>query len=274
MRDDEVDLSRIERRIGAIRSVRQVVHAIWALARAQLPLVEAAAQDATIYLDWIDDIVQRLAGPPAAASGEQVLHVVLGPERAYCGGLPRQILSQVPKEGRLGLVGRRFVEVADRKPAVARRVVFRLSGAVSHDDHGEVARRIAEAVLEHAGGHQVDMLHPTRGEPHLHRAVVLGGRRELGHLPPATLSPPRLVLDAALGESVAGRLAVAAAEAMRSEIQARIVAADSARKACDHRLDELATRWRTARQEQITSELLEVVSGRLAALGTEGGLPP
>ncbi len=267
---EAADLRVIERRIGATSEVRKVVHAIWALARAQLPLVEQAVGEASAYLDWVDQVVDRIAGAPQPSREKtKTLYVVLGPERPYCGGLPRQILEQLPSEGQLGLVGQRLSEMAELDASIRARTSFRLAGAVAHDEAEEVARRVATAVLEHAGGADVEVLHPRSGSSKLHAAVLLGGTRKPVPNPPDTFSPLEVILDAAVVEAITGRLAVGALEALFAEVRARIAAADSARRACDDKLEELGRALRVVRQEQTTSEMLEVVAGRQAVV--EGG---
>ena len=266
MSERDEDIHVLERRIVATQAVRQVVHAIWALGRAQLPLARRAAADATVYLDWTDAVVARLARREPRLDVRQTLWVVFGPERAYCGALPRQIAAQIPHSGEVGLVGQRLTEVARAASGLEARVRFLLPGAVAHDEHGEVAERVAAEVLRHARDRDVVVLHPTHGQSQLHRAGLLVGGERLMTSPVSTLSPLGVVLEQAVRESVAGRLVVASAEALWSEVEARTAAADAARKASDSRLEELGTTLSSAHQEQTTSEILEVVAGRLATL--------
>ncbi len=277
MAEQVFDLRVLERRMSAVTAVGQVVHAIWALARAQLPLVEQASADASAYLDWVDEVVARLAGAPLPRTTRNRLYVILGPERPYCGALSRRVLAQLPADGSVGLVGSRLVESAMRRPGLVSRTLFTLPGAVSHDEHDEIAHRIAEAVLFHASQSHVELLYPRGGGSTLRTVVLLAGEREPVRQAPETWSPLREVLAQAVKESVASRLAVGVAEALRAEVRARIMAAEMAHGACDRKLDELREAWRIARQEQITNELIEVVAGRQAALGlgaTRGGGPP
>jgi hypothetical protein len=243
------------------------------LARAQLPLVEAAAQEATAYLDWADSIVERLAGAPLPAHPKALLVVVLGPERPYCGALPRQIADAIPDSGELGLVGQRLCEAALADPLIARRVRFQLPGATTHDEHEEVGRQVALAVLEHHADRQVELVYPRRDARSLERRVLLAGTRAAALAPPDTYAPLVEVLDRAVTEALSGRLAVGVVEALHAEVLARIAAADRARGACDRKLEELGLAWRVARQERITNELLEAVAGAQAAAETGGGAP-
>jgi hypothetical protein len=256
------DLDAVERRLEATRAVRQVIHAIYALAAAQAPLAEQAAADAARYADWIEAAVERVAGRGGPGAGDATLHVIVGPERPYCGALPRRIVEQVPSEGALGLVGARLAELADADPGVRERVRFRLPGIATHDEAGGLVLAIAEAVLRHAEGRRVDLWHPRAGSPELVGVMLLPERPRAPVAPPETLSPLELVVDAAMVELVSGRLAAAAAEALRAEVRARLLAADAARRACDRRIERLRADWRAARQDQITVELLEIVAAR------------
>jgi F-type H+-transporting ATPase subunit gamma len=262
MMNDEADLDTLERRSASVKAVRQIVHAIWAVARAQLPLAQAAAADVTTYLDEVDGVLGRFTEPGPESATIPVLRVVVGPERPYCGALPARLIEQVPEGGDVGLVGTRLAEVATRDERFARRVRFTLRGPSTHDEAAEVAERIARAILREAGSGGVEVHHPQGGGALLHGAVLLHERPRLRPVTPPTLSPVAEVVARAVREAVAGRIAVAVAEAFWSEVQARMVTADGARRACDDELEELASAWRVARQDRITTELLEVVAGR------------
>ncbi|MCC6903393.1 MAG: F0F1 ATP synthase subunit gamma [Polyangiaceae bacterium] len=263
MPSPERELSAVERRMDAVRAVRRVVHAIWAVSSAQLPLVERAVAAASDYLAWVDQVVARLIGPPVPGAAPEALWVVLGPERAYSGSLARDLLAELPAEGAVGLVGRRLAEVAAEISGVSARVRFELPGATSHEQHDEVAQAVARAVLEHARSADVHLLGFGASGPRT--ALILGRRYSPAGLAPETYSPLPVVLDHAVTEALSSRLSVAVAEALRAELLHRIAAAERAKSACDSRLEELTHDWRAARQEHITSELVEIVSGRLVA---------
>lgn len=264
MRDEEDDPVLLQRRMTAVRAVRQVVHALWALSRAQLPHVERATESAREYRRWVDRVLERVSGPPVPGVRRQGFAVVLGPERPYCGGLPRVILAQIPEGVPLGLVGRRLREIAEGSPSLRARVVFSLPGAVAHDEHETVGHAVAEAVLQHARGAAVDLYYPRPGGA-LSRAVLLAESHSPSPDPPETYSPLRTVLDSALAEALSARLTVAVAQTLHAEVLARSAAAERAVSACDRKLTEMEGAYRVARHRQITGELLEVVAGSEAA---------
>ncbi len=252
----------MEHRIRSVESAEKVMRAVWALARAQQPQVEAAAAHSTAYLDAAEAMVAQLAGAPAPIKPhEDVLWVLFGPERAFCGPLARVLLEQVPAVGAVGLVGQRLVTMAEQLPSLEARAVFRVRGAATPEDLGPRADAVATAVLE-APHRTVVVLTPEPEGTQLHHTTLLAGARQPVSEPPETFLPAAAVLEAAMLEAVAGRLAVALAEALRVEVRARLIASEAARKACETQIGDLRHEWRMLRQGAITQELVALTSGR------------
>ncbi|MCW5830922.1 MAG: F0F1 ATP synthase subunit gamma [Labilithrix sp.] len=272
MTDLTDDITAVERSMRAVGAIRQVLHAVWALSRAQLPLVEQAASAAATYQSWVDGAADRVAGAPYASTAARTLTVVFGPERPYSSILARRIAEAIP-DGDLGIVGQRLAETIGQSAETDRRVRFRCPGSVAHDDLHDVAFSVAKQILEHGRGAVVVVIHPLERSAELARVPLIAARG-LVDRPPETFSPLARVVERAVVEAMTGRLAVAAAEALRAEIRARMEAADTARRACDERLVELEGALHLGRRETITRELLEIVAGgEAAALMTERSAP-
>lgn len=259
---EPMELERVEASLRAVDAVASVVHAVESLARAQLPLAERTVAEGAEYLDWVDAVVDRLAGPPRAYERARSLTVVVGPERAFSGALARSIVERAPGEGPLGLVGARLAEIARRDASVAERVVFELAGASSVDELPDASARLAEAVLAHGAGAPVDVLHPHGGG--VRHVLLLSGEREPRAILHELYSPPGAVLRAAVRESVTGRLRLVLAEALLAELRARAAMAERARRAADDRRAELEATLRVGQREQITRELGELTTALLA----------
>jgi F0F1-type ATP synthase gamma subunit len=261
---DTTDLHRVEARIAAVDAVGGIVHALWALSRAQQAQVDALAVDAGAYLDWVDDVVDRLAGGLGPASGADALRVVLGPQRSFCGGLPRDIARSLDAESRYGLVGERLAEAVDAERTGPRRVAFRIRGPSSVQDIEEVGEAVARQILTHAEGAAVELIYPGTDQRTLRRVVLLTGTHHgRAQRDFETYSSVERLLDLAVAESVAGRGRVGLAEALRSEIRARVMAAEHARDTVSKQRDELANAQRVLSQEGITNEICELVASRL-----------
>ena len=260
---ERLELEQIESALHATSAVRSVVQAVWALSRAQLPRVEEAVAESTSYLDWVDEVVDRVAGAPKPSALERLLTLVLGPERGFCGSLARSVLASVPASGPIGLVGARLAEAARREPNLRDRVLFTLPGPSSVDDLGAVSRALASAVLEHGADAPVELAYPRGSARGMHRAVLLAGEREAKRPSFDHYSSLRSVLVAAVRESVTGRLRVALAESLLAETRARVAAAERAKRAVDDWEAELDGDLRVGQQEQMTRELVELTAGLL-----------
>lgn len=260
-----LDLEELERSLRAVDAVGSVVHALHALARAQLPRAEAAVADTAAYLDWVDEVVQLVAGPPAAADAGQRLLVLLGPERPFSGTLSArlaQTLSRVAMATeRLGVVGRWMADVLGRDPALCSRALFRLAGPSSADELSSVAETLAGALLQHARDRPVRLVYPGAAGPEFVQRDILATHRSEPDADVELYSPPHTVLKAALSDAVVGRLRCVLAEAHLAEIRARLAASERARQAIDDRRDNLRGMLRVRRQERITQELIELVAG-------------
>lgn len=259
------DLHVLERRIHAVGAVRKVLQSVWGLARAELPVVDDAASKAAEYLRWAEEIAARLL-IERDESTSSTLRVIVGPERAFAGALPRRYDGELERPGPIGVVGRRLIEAADERPSVRDRVRFRLDAATSPAEAEECANRIAEAVLAHGAEPRIVLVHAVHGGD-LVTSTLIGSGRALAPDLPEVFSPVTDVIDAAVRELVTARLAFALLETLRTEVRARLAMAESAKSACDRRLEELGQAWRSSRQEAITGEILEVVAARLALEG-------
>lgn len=89
-------------------------------------------------------------------------------------------------------------------------------------------------------------------------------------LPPLhNLAPVRL-LEKVMAEYVLAELSEAAVESIASENAARFAAMESAHENVSKKLDKLRQEARTARQSEITTELIELVTGAEAATSMPG----
>lgn len=256
------DLAVLERRMTAVRAVRQVLKAVWGLARAELPAAEAAAREAARYVEWTEEIAARLVveSPEGDAS---TLRVFVGPERAFAGALPRRFESALEEPGAIAVVGRRLSDALSERQEVAARVVFSLPGSTSPEDSEACAARVAEAILARATQERVVLVHPE-GRSGLVVRTLLEPSRALHPDPPEMLSPLPDVIDAALREIVTARLAYALSTTLHAEVRSRLEMTEAARAACDRRVEELTRTWQVLRQEQVTSEIVEAVGAQLA----------
>ena len=86
-------------------------------------------------------------------------------------------------------------------------------------------------------------------------------------LPPLTQLPRQALLESLAGEYVFAELTRVLVESLAAESTSRLRAMESARQRVDQRVDALTREANTARQEETTAELLDLVTGILAVQG-------
>lgn len=258
-----VDIRRIETRLQAVHAVGGIVRAIWALSQAQLAQVDAFSRHASSYLDQIDEIVERLTGPFSPDPRRDTLHVVLGPERPFCGGLPLEIARKVPAKVPLGVCGNRLLESLAQANERRAQVVFAVPGPSSVDDLELAAERLAHETLRHGRDRHVVLLYSDAHTKRLRDVTLLSSPRSPRTAADfETYTPIERLLEVAVVQSVTGRLLVGLAESLRSEVRARAAAAETARHGVERQQSALSSALRVLSQEQVTTELGELFAGQ------------
>lgn len=270
---------------GDIQSIVRTMKALSSVSIRQYEHAEAAMSDyaRTVELGLMALLRQRRqVGPPlpGADSGTgRVVLIVIGSDRGLCGGYNDKItrFAQSRMDSRpmvLGVIGAR---VAARLEADGRRAdaVHTLPGSV------EGLSRLVQALIveidrwtQVEGVGQVWLLHNRRegritAKPQAHRLLPLPESylRKLSEAdwPGRSLPLFRMDPDRLMSWLVQQRLFVviyrALAEALASEHASRLAAMQAAERNIEERRDDLRQLYRLRRQETITRELLDVVSG-------------
>ena len=270
---------------GDIQSIVRTMKALSSVSIRQYEHAEAAMADYahTVDLGLMAVLRQRRqAGLPLpgadGGTGREAL-IVIGSDRGLCGGYNDKItrFAQSRMENRpmvLGVIG---VRVAARLETDGRRAdsAHTLPGSVEG-----LSRLVQTMIVEIdrwtqvEGVGQVSVLHNRRdgrntAKPQAHRLLPLpdGYLRGLSDadwpgrsLPYFRMEPERL-----MSWLVQQRLFVviyrALAEALASEHASRLAAMQAAERNIEERRDDLLRLYRLRRQETITRELLDVVSG-------------
>jgi F-type H+-transporting ATPase subunit gamma len=138
------------------------------------------------------------------------------------------------------------------------------------------ASRLADALYDHVASGaiaEVDLLFSrsaTSSGVHVDRHSLLPidferlGRPKQNQ-PPLISLPPRALLERLAQEYVYAQLCAAAIHAFAAENEARMIAMLSARTNIETKLDVLSRRERQLRQEEITSEVVELAAGAEAS---------
>jgi F-type H+-transporting ATPase subunit gamma len=277
-------LPEVQTRLETLHELREIVVAMRAMAAARVQEAQAAIDGTRAYARVVADAIAEALPllPRAPARGIAPGNapqgiVVFMTEHGFTGAFNDELVDAarhaMDGEEALFVIGSRghaLVEERGLTPAWATQMAVH-AGAVTQS-----ARRIADELYRRfarGGLAGVDMLYfrdRGGGRRMLERHSLLPvdlkqyGMRHRDQ-PPLTNLPPQTLLDGLLAEYVFAQFAHAAMESFASENGARLAVMQSAREKLDERLTDLQSLERRLRQEQITSELLELVTGAEAA---------
>ncbi|MEO5375691.1 MAG: F0F1 ATP synthase subunit gamma [Alphaproteobacteria bacterium] len=274
-------LALLTRRIHSLSDLHGVVGALRGLAAARRQQAAEALAGAHLFAEVVGQaLAEALAllpgdAPSSLSTPSSPAVLLFGAENGFVGAFNEVLLDKaraVTGGGPLLVVGSRCaVKAAERgqPPAWTTAMTSHRAGVPA------LARRIAEALYQRfADGHLTGLVMVyarssggSQWSAEMERLLPLDPRR----LPPAGGPPPLLTLDARslvdalIGEYLFALLAQAAMDSLVAENAARFAAMEAARQNIERRLDDLNRAAHRLRQEDITTELLDVVTGAEAA---------
>jgi F-type H+-transporting ATPase subunit gamma len=280
------DETRLRAQVASLDELRRIVTAMRSLAAAEVQAAERALPGIRRYTAILADAVAQaraLVGVPAAAPpprGPPARLIVVCSERGFVGAFNERLIAHATAEpearhGRLWLVGARGVQLARARglapewsmamPAhtagvfqAARQLAAEIEARFAAGELG----RVALLATQRSGGQLAELqrwqlLPPELGPP----SGAAAAEPSLHHLDPLEL------LVRVIGEHVAGQLVHALMESLASEHATRLQTMEAARHHVDDELRALAERAHRLRQEAITAELLDVITGADAVRG-------
>ena len=273
------DQQRISRRIASLGELRNVVRAMRGMAAARVEAGQEALSGMRNRVKIVEDAIAAAAslldaGEYHARKMQENagLLIVIASEHGFVGSFNENILEHAKgslKPGqRTGVVGRRGGLLIGEKnvdPA------WKLPGPSSIIGTGDAARAVANASIEfdhidilfaryQSGGRYAFESRPVLPLPQ--DLLEAGGN---GMPPLHHLSPERLLLALA-GEYLFAELSLAMAEGFVSENATRLAMMQVADHNISEKVQDLEQKERMIRQESITMELLEIVTGEEAAI--------
>lgn len=292
-------LDALNRRIVTTRQLRSIVGTMRSFSAISIHQYEDAATALRLYRDtveWGISVALRRYRPRRAASrdGAGRMIVACGTDRGMCGRL-----NELVAEAALALLGNGHPDRAtDGIIAIGTRLAGELE-RLGHAPWAEVRLPNAATGLARAANDVVLRLDTLVPEPGLDRVAVVHSRRKRRttvtpevvqilplaperlralvtrpwasrSLPAHTLPAERLYAHL-LRHHLFASLAEALAEGLASEHTARLAAMHAAERSIDEHLAALLAESHRTRQEAITEELLDVVSGFEVAERRGGG---
>lgn len=277
-------LPRLQARIASLGELRDLMRALRAMAAARVQAAQAALPGIRRYVETVGgaiagaaDLLPRDDDPtPAPGAGSRGILLIVLSEHGFVGGLNERLLeharSKLRPDRRLAIVGQRGTALARERgmepawsfamathaggvPELTRRIADNLAPATSVD--------VVFADYRRGGNYQVSERAVLPLDPAL---LARSGRRG----PPLHHIAPQALLERLAGEYLFAEITRAVMESLASENAARLRVMESADRNIGDQLDALRRRERALRQEAITAELLDVVTGSEAILGRAG----
>jgi F-type H+-transporting ATPase subunit gamma len=286
-------LAEIERHVASMQELQRIVGAMRAIASMRMQEALRALASARAYGAVLAEALHdalAIAGDeaplrggrypgaavvPAARCGGRAL-VVLASEHGFVGGFNQRLIEAVESDltatDALVIVGGRgtafFAErghsaawshpLATRLAGIPETVRFLEEALWPRISRGEIMR--AEAIFGRYGRSGELTIERRRLFP-LELVRAAGERRGLAPL--HELPAPEL-LEKLTAEYMLAQLSEAATEALAAENAARFAAMESARDNVGRKLETLRLEASRARQEEITTELLDLITGEEA----------
>jgi F-type H+-transporting ATPase subunit gamma len=287
-------LRDIKRRIASVKSTQQITRAMKLVAAAKLRRAQERVTEARPYCRIMDEMVSDLAlrsrremhpllRGPVSDGGDRTtgkLLLVITGDRGLCGAFNSNIIRRSLDLLRadqdnpdvslvLIVVGRKARDFYRRRGSVAIRseyVNFFDKLAFSH------AAQIGQDVASAYAANEVDQVQLVYNEfrsAASQRVVVEtllpiqsdAGSDETAGVEYLFEPSPKAILEALLPRHVEVQVYRALIESLAAEYGARMAAMDNATKNASEMIDLLTIQFNKARQERITKELLEIVSG-------------
>lgn len=273
-------LPRLKARIESLEELRNLMRAMRALAASHVQEAQAALGGIRQYVGVIEDAIAAgvtllpatAAAATRAAPGDDVL-IVICSEHGFVGGFNEQLIEHaVAARGsnrQLAVVGQCGIDLTTERglaPIWNEAMATQVGGVLG------VARRIADRL---AGIGRAELIFGAyrRGGNYVietHRVLPLDPdllERAVAHAPPLHHLPAEMLLARLADEYLLAEVTRAVMESLASENGARLHVMESADRNIDNRLERLSSQAHTLRQEAITAELLDLMTGAEAILG-------
>jgi len=275
-------LSRLKARVASLHELQSLIRALRALAASHVQEAQSAVTGILSYVGAVEDaiaegvgLLPEIDGPKDGGeqSNGSVLIVVCA-EHGFVGGFNERLLDRAGAELRespdrkLAVVGRRGAMLAEERGlptassfpmatyvggvlAVTRRIADHMQSAVK--------ARIVYGAYRPGGNFEIETKDILPLDPAI---LVRSSRRSapLHHLPPGVL------LERLASEYLFAEITRAVMQSLASENGARLRLMEAADHNIGDKLETLRRTERALRQEAITSELLDVITGAEAVL--------
>lgn len=279
-------LAEIEARIANLDDLQDIMGAMRALAAMRLAQAQGALPGVRQYAGVINLALARglalagTGGGPTGGTDGPMAVVAFTSEHGFAGAYNEHVLERAwtlarGDRHRLLVVGSRGrIKAEERGCTVAywQPMATHIDGVLetvlrcSDELYGRLARDGIQRVTLVYGRNTAGAQWSVAEEPVLPFDVA--SVRQIDQVAPLIYLDPEALFDRLVEEFVFTRLMLAAVESFASENAARLTAMEAAHDNIETKLETLTQQARQQRQEEITTELLDVVIGATAARGS------
>ncbi|HUN76372.1 MAG TPA: FoF1 ATP synthase subunit gamma [Steroidobacteraceae bacterium] len=276
-------LAEIQVHIASMEELGQIIRALRSLAsmrmRQAAHAIASVRQYSTAIATAIEDVLPLLAENPSRAAGARPGRravILCASEHGFVGDFNERLFefaqAYLGAQDALFVLGTRGSALAAGRswgvtwsgpmatrmaslPETVRHLVSELYGAIARN--------------EVSSAHVISARYRHGAAPEIERRAIfpldLARNSEVrARQPPLHNLAPGVLLEKLVAEYVFALLSEAAVESLASENVARFNAMDAAHENVSRRLEELGRTGQQARQEEVTTELLELVAGAQA----------
>lgn len=278
-------LARLQARIASLQELRDLVRALRALAASHVQEAQGALPGIRGYVEVIEDAIVESAAllpdtdvqAPAGQPADGGALLVVCSEHGFVGGFNERLLDRAVAGRNAGqglvIVGRRGAALAAERGLEVDRsfpMATHVGGVLG------VTRRVAEYLAAVSAADVVFGSYRRGGnfEPEATRILPLDPTLLVGskrRSPPLHHLAPDALLQRLASEYLFAEITRAVMESLASENGARLRVMEAADHNIGDKLEALRRSENALRQEAITSELLDVVTGSEAILAGVAG---
>ena len=277
-------LRAIRRRIQSVKNIQQITRAMYMIATTKLRRAQAEVKSTRPYAKALDETIARLVlripreeHPLLRQREEKKIELVLfTSDRGLCGAFNENLIRRAEqfitensgeKEISLVLIGKKATDYFSKRPVKIVQKYFNPEREVGF----EKARTIADEIIKRFLSGDTDavyMIYSVFQSPLIHRPTL---SQLLPFQPKEGLEliaveyryePDEMtILNELLPRQIRMQVFQAMLETRASEMGARMTAMDLATQNAGEMIEKLTLQMNRARQEAITKELLDIITG-------------
>lgn len=288
------NLKEIKRKIGSVKNTQKTTNAMKLVSSAKLKRTEELAKRSRVYAEKLTELLNEIAQKMQQSNADGIDNVyfkdVKNPkkvdivfitaDKGLCGGFNSQTIKRVNQliseyqaqdvKVRLRAVGRKGVDYFKFNNVELNDEIVGLSAAPDFKQAAEFISEVAESyvngetdkiILIHNG--YVNMITQEIREDQV--LPVDTSKLELGSVSTSELEvepdDDDTLLDALVKRYVEYTMYYSLIDSLAAEHSARMQAMDAATTNAKEMVKELTVKYNKARQEAITTELIEIISG-------------